>query len=162
MTPLRGRSPKGKRLVCKVPQGHWKTTTFLAALRHDRIDAPLVLDGPINGAAFLAWVQQFLVPTLAPGDSVVMDNLGSHKVAGVKEAIEAAGASLIYLPPYSPDLNPIEMMFSKLKALLRKAAERSIDALWIKIGTLLDHFPPNECAALIRHVGYGQPNAEML
>ena len=162
MTPLRGRSPKGERLVCKVPHGHWKTTTFLAALRHDRIDAPLVLDGPINGAAFLAWVQQFLVPTLAPGDGVVMDNLASHKVAGVKEAIEAAGASLIYLPPYSPDLNPIEMMFSKLKALLRKAAERSIDALWTKIGALLDQFPPHECAAFIRHVGYGQPNAEML
>ena len=124
MTPPRGRSPKGERLVCKIPHGHWKTTTFLAALRHDRIDAPLVLDGPINGAAFLAWVQQFLVPTLAPGDRVVMDNLSSHKIAGVKEAIEAAGASLAYLPPYSPDLNPIEMMFSKLKALLRKAAER--------------------------------------
>ena len=162
MTPLRGRSPKGERLVCKTPHGHWKTTTFLAALRHDRIDAPLVLDGPINGAAFLAWVQQFLVPTLAPGDRVVMDNLASHKVAGVKEAIEAAGASLAYLPPYSPDLNPIEMMFSKLKALLRKAAERSIDALWTKIGTLLDQFPPSECAAFIRHVGYGQPNTETL
>jgi transposase len=129
MTPPRGRSPKGQRLVCKTPHGHWKTTTFLAALRDDRIDAPLVLDGPINGAAFLAWVQQFLVPTLSPGDRVVMDNLGSHKVAGGREAIEAAGASLMYLPPYSPDLNPIEMMFSKLKTLLRKAAERSIDAL---------------------------------
>jgi transposase len=162
MTPPRGRGPKGERLVCKIPHGHWKTTTFLAALRHDRIDAPLVLDGPINGAAFLAWVQQFLVPTLAPGDRVVMDNLSSHKVAGVKEAIEAAGASLAYLPPYSPDLNPIEMMFSKLKALLRKAAERSIDALWTTIGTLLELFPPSECAAFIRHVGYGQPNAETL
>ena len=142
MTPLRGRSPKGKRLVCKTPHGHRKTTTFLAALRHDRIDAPLVLDGPINGATFLAWVQQFLVPTLTPGDGVVVDNLASHKVAGVKEAIEGAGARLIYLPPYSPDLNPIEMMFSKLKALLRKAGERSVDALWTKIGSLLDQFPP--------------------
>jgi transposase len=162
MTPPRGRSPKGQRLVCKTPHGHWKTTTFLAALRDDRIDAPLVLDGPINGAAFLAWVQQFLVPTLSPGDRVVMDNLGSHKVAGVREAIEAAGASLMYLPPYSPDRNPIEMMFSKLKTLLRKAAERSIDALWTTIGALLDQFPPDQCAAFIRHVGYGQPNAESL
>ena len=160
MTPVRGRGPKGKRLVCKTPHGHRKTTTFLAALRHDHIDAPLVLDGPINGTAFLAWVQQFLVPTLAPGDRVVMDNLASHKVAGVKEAIEAAGASLAYLPPYSPDFNPIEMMFSKLKALLRKPSERSIDALWNKIGTLLDQFPPSECAAFITHVGYGQPNPE--
>ncbi len=162
MTPLRGRSPKGERLVCKTPHGHWRTTTFLAALRHDRIDAPLVLDGPINGAAFLAWVQQFLVPTLTPGDGVVLDNLASHKVAGVKEAIEGAGARLIYLPPYSPDLNPIEMMFSKLKALLRKAGERSVDALWTKIGSLLDQFPPSECAAFIRHVGYGQPNMKTL
>ena len=162
MTPSRGRNPKGERLVCKTPHGHWKTTTFLAALRHDRIDAPLVLDGPINGAAFLAWVQQFLVSTLAPGDRVIMDNLGSHKVAGVKEAIEAAEASLAYLPSYSPDLNPIEMMFSKLKALLRKAAERSIDALWTKIGALLDQFPPDQCAAFIRHVGNGQPNAKTL
>ena len=162
MTPPRGRNAKGQRLVCKTPHGHWKTTTFLAALRHDRIDAPLVLDGPINGAAFLAWVQQFLVPTLAPGDRVVMDNLGSHKVAGVREAIEAEGASLMYLPPYSPDLNPIEMMFSKLKSLLRKAAERSIDALWTTIGALLDPFPPDQCDAFIRHVGYCQPNAAAL
>ena len=154
MTPPRGRSPKGQRLVCKTPHGHWKTTTFLAALRHDRIDAPLVLDGPINGAAFLAWVQQFLVPTLTPGDRVVMDNLGSHKVAGVKEAIEAAGATLRYLPPYSPDLNPIEKLFSKLKTLLRKAAKRSIDALWNEIGQLLQRFSPEECTHYFQSSGY--------
>lgn len=153
MTPLRGRSCVGERLVCTAPQGHWKTTTFLAAMRHDRIDAPLVLDGPINGESFLAWVEQFLVRNLKPGDKVVLDNLSSHKVRGVRKAIEAVGAELIYLPPYSPDLNPIEMLFSKLKSALRKAAERTIDALWTKIGQLLDEVEPSECAAFIKHVG---------
>ncbi len=162
MTPRRGRCPKGERLVCKIPQGHWKTTTFLAALRHDRIDAPLVLDGPVNGTIFLAWIKQFLVPALIPGDIVVMDNLGSHKVAGVRESIESAGATLLYLPPYSPDLNPIEQVFSKLKTLLRKASARTVDTLWNAIGSLLDDFPPSECAAYIRHVGYGQSKVKTL
>ena len=115
MTPLRGWAPKGKRLVDYAPHGHWKTTTFLAALRHDALTAPAVFDGPINGASFLAWVEQLLVPTLCKGDVVVMDNLGSHKVSGVREAIEAAGARILYLPPYSPDLNPIEGTFSGMK-----------------------------------------------
>ena len=157
MTPLRGRGPRGEKLVCKAAFGHWKTTTFLAAMRHDSITAPLVLDGAINGPAFLAWVKQFLVPTLSPGDRVIMDNLSSHKVAGVREAIEGAGASLLYLPPYSPDLNPIEMMFAKLKALLRRAAESTVDALWNTIGNLLSQITPSDCRAFIRHIGYGQP-----
>jgi transposase len=139
-----------------VPHGHWKTTTFLAALRHDAITAPLVVDGPINGAVFLAYVEQMLAPTLTPGDIVVMDNLSSHKVKGVREAIEAAGASLCYLPAYSPDLNPIEQVFAKLKALLRKAAERSIDALWDTIGSILDQFSPQECQNYFRNSGYVQ------
>jgi transposase len=156
MARARGRAARGHRLVSAVPHGHWKTTTFLAALRHDAITAPLVVDGPINGAIFLAYVEQFLAPTLAPGEIVVMDNLSSHKVKGVREAIEAAGASLSYLPPYSPDLNPIEQVFAKLKALLRKAAERSIDALWNTIGSILDHFPPQECQNYFRNSGYVQ------
>lgn len=128
--------------------------TFLAALRSDRIEAPCVVDGPINGAIFLAWVQQFLVPTLKPGDVVVLDNLGSHKGAAVRRAIRTAGAHLLFLPPYSPDLNPIEMMFAKLKTLLRKADERSIAAVWHRIGQLLSAFSPAECAAYFQHAGY--------
>ena len=128
--------------------------TFLAALRSDRIEAPCVVDGPINGAIFLAWVQQFLLPTLAPGDVVVLDNLGSHKGSAVRRAIRAAGAHLLFLPPYSPDLNPIEMMFAKLKTLLRKADERSIAHVWHRIGQLLGEFSPNECAGYLRHAGY--------
>ena len=128
--------------------------TFLAALRHDRIDAPCVIDGPINGVLFLAWVQQFLVPTLKPGDVVVLDNLGSHKGQAVRRAIRAAGAHLLFLPPYSPDLNPIEMMFAKLKTLLRRADERSIAAVWNRIGELLSEFSPNECANYLKHAGY--------
>ena len=128
MTRLRGWSPRGAKLLAKVPHGHWQTLTFLAALRHDRIDAPLVLDGPINGESFLAWVEQMLLPTLTPGDVVIMDNLGSHKGLAVRRAIRAAGAHLLFLPPYSPDLNPIEQVFPKLKTLLRKAAERSVEA----------------------------------
>lgn len=149
-----GRSNRGQRLVAAVPHGHWNTTTFVAGLRHDGITAPLVIDGTMNGEIFRAYVEQFLAPTLSPGDIVVMDNLGSHKVAGVRQAIEAKGARLLYLPPYSPDLNPIEQAFAKLKALLRKAAARSIEALWIAIGTVLDHFSPTECANYLANSGY--------
>ena len=145
-----------------VPHGHWKTTTFVAALRHDRIDAPCVIDAPMNGELFLAYVEQFLAPTLSPGDIVVMDNLPAHKVAGVAQAIEARGAELRYLPPYSPDLNPIEQMFAKLKALLRNAAARTVDALWDTIGALLDAFSPTECANYLRNSGYVLPSREML
>jgi transposase len=141
MVRLRGRCPKGQRLVSKVPWGHWKTTTFTAGLRRDGLVAPFVLDGPMNGAAFLVYIEKFLVPSLAEGDIVIMDNLPAHKVEGVRERIEAAGARLLYLPPYSPDLNPIEMAFAKFKTLLRKAAERTIPALWDRIGQTLDAFP---------------------
>jgi len=154
MARLRGRCPRGKRLVGKVPHGHWKTTTFLAGLRCDAITAPFVIDRPMNGTIFLTYIEQCLTPTLMPGDIVVMDNLAAHKVAGVREAIEAAGAVLLYLPPYSPDLNPIEQAFAKLKALLRKAAARSIEALWAKIGELLDAFTPQECANYFHSDGY--------
>ena len=154
MTRTRGWRRKGQPLVAKVPHGHWKTLTFLAALRHDAITAPFVLDGPINGEAFLAYVEQILVPTLKPGDVVVMDNLGSHKNHAIRSAIRAAGAKLIFLPPYSPDLNPIEQVFAKLKTLLRKAAERSVEAVWKRIGALLNCFPSAECAAYFRNAGY--------
>jgi transposase len=154
MTPLRGWSPRGSKLVAHAPFGKWRTLTFLAALRHDRIDAPCVLDGPINGESFTAYVIQFLVPTLSPGDVVIMDNLGSHKGAAVRKAIRAAGAKLLFLPPYSPDLNPIEQVFAKLKLLLRKAAERTVEATWQRIGSLLDAFQPQECAAYLRNSGY--------
>lgn len=129
MTRRYGRGPRGERLVCKVPHGHWKTSTFVAALRHNRVTAPLLLDGPMNGASFVAYVEQILAPTLRRGDTVIMDNVSIHKVAGVREGIEARGADLLYLPPYSPDLNPIEKCFSKLKASLRKASARTIDGL---------------------------------
>jgi transposase len=154
MTPSHGRAPKGQRLMCAVPHGHWHTTTFLCGLRTTGLVAPLVLDGAINGATFLAYVEQFLVPTLAAGDTVILDNLSSHKIAGVREAIETAGAKLLYLPPYSPDLNPIELAFSKLKRLLREAATRSVEALWTTIGQLLTRFTPTECANYIRHCGF--------
>ena len=154
MTRLRGWAPRGHKLIDKVPHGHWQTLTFLAALRHDRIDAPLVLEGPINGASFTAYVEQFLGPTLSPGDIVIMDNLGSHKGPAVRAAIRRAGAHLLFLPPYSPDLNPIEQVFAKLKILLRKAAERSVETTWKRIGTLLDAFPPQECANYPRNSGY--------
>jgi transposase len=149
-----GWSARGERLVDAAPHGHWKTTTFLAGLRSSGIVAPLVLDGPMTGEAFLAYVQQFLAPELKPGDVVVMDNLSAHKVAGVAEAIRAAGASLMYLPPYSPDLNPIEQAFAKLKALLRKAAARTREALWTTIGQLLDTFSPDECQNYLTNSGY--------
>jgi len=154
MTRLRGWAPRGHKLVAKVPHGKWRTLTFLAALRHDRIDAPAVLDGPINGRSFLAWVEQMLVPTLTPGDIVVMDNLGSHKGQAVRRALRSVGAKLLFLPPYSPDLNPIEQGFAKLKTLLRKADERTVDATWRRIGSLLDAFPPHECANYLRNSGY--------
>ena len=154
MARLRGRAPKGERLRAGIPHGHWKTTTFVAGLRLDGIAAPMVLDGPINRDAFQAYVDQVLVPELRPGDIVVMDNLSSHKGQAVRRAIEAAGASLLYLPPYSPDFNPIENAFAKLKALLRKAAERTVGALWDRIGILLDAFTPAECANYFKAAGY--------
>jgi len=147
---------RGERLMGCVPHGHWHTTTFLCGLRTSGLVAPMVLDGAIDGAAFLAYVQQFLVPTLVAGDIVVVDNLSSHKISGVREAIEACGAALLYLPPYSPDLNPIELAFSKLKRLLREAATRSVEALWTTIGHLLSQFSPQECANYIRHCGFAQ------
>jgi len=156
MTRRYGRGPRGERLVCKVPYGHWKTTTFIAALRHDRITAPLLLDGPMNGLTFKAYVEQMLAPTLKPGDIVVMDNVSVHKVPGVREAIEARGATVPHLPPYSPDLNPIEQVFSKLKAILRKAAEHSVKRLWKIIAASLKLFAPAECAAYLANAGYGQ------
>jgi transposase len=154
MTRLGGRCAKGQRLVAKVPYGHWMTLTFVAALRCDRVEAPCVIDGPINGASFLAYVEQILVPTLKSGDIVVLDNLGSHKSLAVRRAIRAAGAKLFFLPPYSPDLNPIEQFFSKLKTLLRKANERTVYDTWRCIGSLLDAFAPTECANYLRNSGY--------
>jgi transposase len=154
MTPTRGRSLIGTRCIGDAPYGHWKTTTFLCGLRTVGLVAPLVIDGPINGELFRAWVEQMLVPALQPGDLVVLDNLRSHKVAGIEEAIRAAGAQLLYLPPYSPDYNPIEQVFSKLKTLLRKAAARTVDDLWSAIGELISQFAPNECLQYIRHSGY--------
>jgi transposase len=154
MARLRGRARRGERLVGKIPHGHWKTTTFVAGLRSDALTAPCVIDGPMNGNTFLAYVEQILAPSLKPGDIVVLDNLSAHKVAGVREAVEAAGARLLYLPPYSPDFNPIEQLFAKIKALLRKAAERSVDGLWSRIASLLDAFTPQECANYLRNVGY--------
>jgi len=154
MTCTHGRAPRGRRLVAKVPHGRWRTLTFLAALRRDRIDAPCVIDGPINGESFLAYVQQVLVPVLKPGDIVIIDNLGSHKGKAVRQAIRAAGAKLFFLPPYSPDLNPIEQVFAKLKTLLRKAAERSVEATWRRIGALLPDFSPTECANYFANAGY--------
>jgi transposase len=156
MCRLYGRAPKGKRLIASVPHGHWQTTTFLAGLRHDAMIAPLVIDGAINGELFLAYVEQMLAPTLSSGDIVVLDNLSSHKVRGVREAIEARGASLFYLPPYSPDLNPIEQAFAKLKQLLRASAARTREALWNVIGQSLGRFPPYECAHYLAHCGYLQ------
>ncbi len=152
MARLRGRAPRGKRLRAGIPHGHWKTTTFVAGLRLTGVVAPMVLDGHCD--AFQAYVDQVLVPELSPGDVVVMDNLGSHKGPDVRRAIEAAGARLLYLPPYSPDFNPIENAFAKLKALLRKAAERTVDGLWMAIGHLLDTFTPAECTNYFRAAGY--------
>jgi transposase len=154
MTRTHGYAPAGRRLVDAVPYGRWHTTTFVAALRAGGMAAPLALEGALSGAAFVAYVEQVLVPELRPGDVVVMDNLGSHKVAGVRRAIEGAGCRLLYLPAYSPDLNPIEQAFAKLKALLRQAAERTADGLWAALGRLLDRFGPEECHNYFRHCGY--------
>jgi transposase len=156
MARSHGRARRGERLVAAVPYGHWHTTTFLCGLRQDGLVAPLVLDGAINGAAFLAYIEQILCPVLRPGDIVVCDNLASHKVSGVRDAVQARGASLLYLPPYSPDLNPIELAFSKLKRLLRSAAARTVDALWHAVGKLLNEFASDECANYLRHCGYLQ------
>ncbi len=156
MAPLRGWGPRGRRLRAKVPQGRWKTITFLAALRHDRIDAPWLLDGPINGEKFRLYVEKILVPTLRPGDIVVIDNLASHKGLAVRRAIRSAGAKLFFLPKYSPDLNPIEQVFAKLKHLLRKAAARNFDAITAAVGQLLDSFIPQECANYFSNSGYAQ------
>jgi transposase len=154
MTRTHGWAARGERLVDKTPHGHWNTTTFLAALRHDRIEAPCLFDGPINGELFLAYVEQVLVPTLKPGDIVILDNLGSHKGKAVRKAIRAAGAKLIFLPKYSPDLNPIEQVFAKLKTLLRKAGARTVEAISAAIGTILKCFKPQECANYFRNAGY--------
>ena len=154
MVRTHGWGRRGERVRGSAPFGHWRTMTFLAALRSDRIDAPYVLDGPINGSTFTAWIEQCLVPTLKAGDVVVMDNLGSHKGKAVRQAIRHARAHLLFLPPYSPELNPIEQVFAKLKTLLRKAAERSVEAVWKRIGDLLDRFPPAECANYLRNAGY--------
>src|SRR5262245_40559229 len=155
MVRLGGRCLRGERLISHVPQGHWKTITLVAALRHNRMVAPMVIDGPINGTTFLAYVEQCLAPILKRDDIVVMDNLPAHKVPGVKEAIEAIGATLRYLPQYSPDLNPIEMPFSKFKAYLCKAAERTIPGLCRRIGAFTRNFDPVECSNYFRQAGYG-------
>ncbi len=154
MARLRGRAPRGQRCRAPVPHGHWKTTTFTGALRLSGLTAPMVLDGPMNREAFLTDVEQVLAPTLRPGDLVVMDNLPAHRCVGVRAAIEAAGARLRYLPPYSPDFNPIENAFAKLKALLRKVAARTIDELWDAIAELLPKFTPQECANYFTAAGY--------
>lgn len=154
MVRLRGRCPRGERLIGYAPHGHWKTLTFVAGLRHRAMVAPFVIEGAMNGQMFLAYVKQCLAPTLKRGDIVVMDNLPVHKVVGVEQAIEAAGATLRYLPPYSPDLNPIEPAFSKVKAHLRKAAEHTIPRLLRRIGRIVTDFSPRECRNFFRHAGY--------
>jgi transposase len=154
MTRSHGWAVRGERLVAKVPHGHWNTTTFLAALRHDRLTAPCLFDGPINGELFLAYVERVLAPTLKPADIVILDNLGSHKGKAVRTAIRATGAKLIFLPKYSPDLNPIEKLFAKLKTLLRKIGARTIQAISAAIGTILPRFIPQECANYFKSAGY--------
>lgn len=155
MAPLRGWSPQGQRLPAKVPYGHWNTMTFIAALRHDRIEAPWLLDRPINGDRFLAYVENVLVPTLRAGDLVIVDNLQSHKRRAVREALRRVGARLLFLPKYSPDLNPIEQVFAKLKHLLRKAAARTQQAVCEAIGSLLGTYTAAECTSYFRNSGYG-------
>ena len=154
MARTHGRCPRGERLVAAVPHGHWKTTTFVAALRRDGLAAPMAADGPMTGELFAAYAEQVLAPALRPGDVVVMDNLACHKRAGVRTAIEAAGCRVLYLPPYSPEFNPIEQAFAKLKALLRKAGERTVEGLWRLLGRLLDEFTPEECRNFLSHSGY--------
>lgn len=155
MVRTRGRCPRGDRLIDYAPHGHWKTITFIAGLRHDEMVAPFVIEGAMNGETFLAYIEQCLAPTLRSGDIVIMDNVATHKVNGVAEAIEAVGATLLYLPQYSPDFNPIEQAFSKLKALLRKAAERTVPNLRRRIGKLLATFTAADCANFLEHAGYG-------
>jgi len=154
MAPLRGWGPRGQRLDAKVPHGHWRTLTFIAALRHDRVTAPWVINGPINGTIFQRYVTDILVPTLAPGDIVVLDNLGSHKGKAARAAIRAAGAHLLFLPPYSPDLNPIEQLFSKLKHLTRAGEPRTVEETWRRVGQVLDCVSPEECANYLANSGY--------
>jgi transposase len=154
MTRLRGRSPRGERCRGHAPHGHWMTSTFLAAIRRRSVAAPMVLDGPVDGASFLAWVREFLCRELSPGDIVIADNLSSHKVAGVREAIESAGATLLYLPAYSPDLNPIEKLFAKIKTLLRGVAARTVESLWTTLGEILDTITAQECENYFRSCGY--------
>jgi transposase len=154
MARLYGRATRGERCRAPIPHGHWKTTTFVGALRLDGMSAPMVLDGAMHGAAFLAYVEQMLVPTLKPGDIVVMDNLPAHKPFAIRNAIEAAGAQLRFLPPYSPDFNPIEMAFSKFKAILKRAAARTVDDLWAVIGDASQAFTPTECANYFKAAGY--------
>jgi transposase len=156
MVRLYGRAPYGRRLIEAVPHGHWHISTFIGGLRQSGMVAPCVIDGAVDGVMFVAYIEQVLVPELQPGDTVIMDNLSSHKVAGVRSAIEAAGANLLYLPPYSPDLNPIEMAFSKLKSLLRAKALRTMDELWKALGPLSDTFSQSECVNYLRHAGYFQ------
>jgi transposase len=155
MARLRGWAPKGERCRAAVPHGHWKTTTFVGGLTLSGICAPMLLDGPMDGEAFLAWCEQMLAPVLRPRDVVIMDNLPAHKVAGVRQAIEAAGAILLYLPPYSPDFNPIKNAFSKLKAHVRKVAVRTVETLEAAVATALRTFEPAECANFFAHAGYG-------
>jgi len=154
MARTHGRCPRGERLVAAVPHGHWKTTTFVAALRRDGLAAPMAADGPMTGELFAAYAEQVLAPALRPGDVVVMDNLACHRRARVREAVEAAGCALLFLPPYSPDLNPIELAFAKLKALLRQAGKRTVQGLWDFLGQVLDAFSPEECQNYFRHCGY--------
>ena len=154
MAPLRGWGPRGSRVIAKVPHGHWQTTTFLAALRHDRIDAPWLVEGPIDGESFHLYVEKILVPTLRPGDIVIMDNLGSHKGNAIRRLIRSAGAKLLFLPKYSPDLNPIEQVFAKLKHLLRKAAARTVETVCAAVGELLGAFTKQECANYFKNSGY--------
>jgi transposase len=156
MVRLYGRAPRGQRVVEAVPHGHWHISTFIGALRQSGMIAPCVIDGAVDGDMFVAYVEQVLVPELQPGDIVIMDNLSSHKVTGVRQAIEGAGAQLLYLPPYSPDLNPIEMAFSKFKTLLRAKALRTMDELWAALGPLSNVFDPDECTNYFRHDGYFQ------
>lgn len=154
MTALRGWSPRGQRLKADAPFGHWNTMTFIAALRADRVEAPWLIDGPINAERFLIYVQKVLVPTLKADDIVIMDNLGSHKAKAIRQAIRSVGARLVFLPKYSPDLNPIEQMFSKLKTLIRKAQARTVEGAWKSIGEILNEFKPDECANYLVNSGY--------
>jgi transposase len=154
MAPLRGWAPRGQRLAASVPHGHWKTLTFVAALRIDRVDAPWIIDGPINGELFSLYVENVLAPTLASGDVVILDNLGSHKGKAVRRTIRQAGAHMLFLPPYSPDLNPIEQLFAKLKHWMRDAEARTVEATWRKLGDLLHPLSPDECANYLSNAGY--------